>query len=359
LSKRLFLYKKGLRCAKSKRFLKKKGAFMVTLREIAAAAGYSIAVVSRVLSPCPHAGARIAEKTREHISDVALRLGYRPNRVAEFLKRGGSPVIGVYIPDSAETHSGELVKGICLEAGLNSFPLAFFYDATIDGFQRFILETINFRNSGVIVFPAFQFDERIAELVEMYCGHGGRMVMINNLERCTTPGLCSIDIDDFSGGGMVAERLLTRGCRRFLTICNHTFPARHEGFCRKIEFTGKTCEIIASVKEFNAEKVISMLLSMHQNKNNLPIGIFAASDLEAVEIITMLAKCNVKIGRDVLIAGYGNQYLAAHVHPGLTTVIQPFLTAGRNSLTKLSAMIYGKDAESEKLIPELIIRESA
>ena len=73
----------------------------------------------------------------------------------------------------------------------------------------------------------------------------------------------------------------------------------------------------------------------------------------------MLAKCNVKIGRDILIAGYGNQYLAAHVHPGLTTVVQPFLSAGRSALIKFSAMIYGKEAESEKLMPELIIRESA
>lgn len=332
---------------------------MITLREIAAAAGYSIAVVSRVLSPCPHEGARVAEKTREHIRDVALRLGYRPNRTAEFLKRGGSPVIGVYVPDSAEAHPAELVKGICLEAGLNSFPLAFFYDATIDGFQRFIQETINFRNSGVIAFPAFQFDERIAEQVEMYCGHGGRMVMINNPGCDATENLVSIDIDDFSGGAMVAERLLVRGCRRFLTICNQAFPARHDGFCRKVESAGKTPEIIASAKDFNAERIISMLLSMHQNKSNLPVGIFAASDREAVEIITMLAKCNVKIGRDILIAGYGNQYLAAHVHPGLTTVVQPFLSAGRSALIKLSAMIYGKEAESEKLMPELIIRESA
>ncbi|MFA6103102.1 MAG: LacI family DNA-binding transcriptional regulator [Victivallaceae bacterium] len=332
---------------------------MITLREIAAAAGYSIAVVSRVLSPCPHEGARVAEKTREHIRAVALQLGYRPNRAAEFLKRGGSPVIGVYVPDSAGAQPGELVKGICLEAGLNSFPLAFFYDATIDGFQRFILETINFRNSGVIAFPAFQFDERIAELVGMYCGNGGRMVMINNLERCAAAGLVAVDVDDFSGGAMVAERLLVRGSRRFLTISNQMFPARHEGFCRKIEAAGKKPEVIAPVKEFNAERIVAMLLSMHQNKSNLPLGIFAGADPEAVEIITMLAKCNVKIGRDILIAGYGDQYLAAHVHPGLTTVAQPFMTAGRNALNKLSAMIYGKEAESEKLMPELIIRGSA
>ncbi|MEI8246167.1 MAG: LacI family DNA-binding transcriptional regulator [Lentisphaerota bacterium] len=332
---------------------------MITLREIAAAAGYSIAVVSRVLSPCPHEGVRVAEKTREHIRAVALRLGYRPNRAAEFLKRGGSPVIAVYIPDSAEAHPAELVKGVCLEAGLNSFPLSFFYDATIDGFQRFIQEAITFKNSGIIAFPAFPFDERIAELVEMYCGHGGRMVMINGHKYRAAANLVSIDIDDFSGGEMVAERLLVRGCRRFLTICNQAFPARHEGFCRKIESAGKKPEIIASARDFNAEKIISMLLSMHQNKSNLPVGIFAASDREAVEIITMLAKCNVKIGREIMIAGYGNQYLAAHVHPGLTTVIQPFLTAGSSALTKLSAMIYGKEAESEKLMPELIIRDSA
>jgi LacI family transcriptional regulator len=332
---------------------------MITLREIALASGYSIAVVSRVLSPCPHEEARVAEKTRRHIRDVALRLGYRPNRNAEFLKRGGSPVIAVYVPDNADAHPDDLVKGISMEAGLSSFPLSFFYNATNDGFQRFIRESIDFNNSGVIVWPSFQFDKQCAEMVEMYCSHGGRMVIINNYGHCSAKKLISIDIDDFGGGMMAAERLLFRGCRRFLTISNQLFSLRHEGFCRKIEEAGKTPEIIASVKEFDIERIVSMLLTMHQNKSNLPIGIFATSDREAVEILTMLARSNVKIGRDFLIIGYGNQYLAEYVHPGLTTIAMPLFTAGQSAVNKLAALIYRKDTENEKLAPELIIRESA
>jgi LacI family transcriptional regulator len=171
--------------------------------------------------------------------------------------------------------------------------------------------------------------------------------------------LISVDIDDFSGGMMAAERLLFRGCRRFLTISNQLFPLRHEGFCCKIENAGKNPEMIASVREFDIEKIVSMMLAMHQNRSNLPIGIFATSDREAVEILTMLARSNVKIGRDFLSIGYGNQYLAEYVHPGLTTIAMPLFTAGQSAVNKLAALIYRKDTENEKLAPELIIRESA
>ncbi|MHB9139007.1 MAG: LacI family DNA-binding transcriptional regulator [Victivallaceae bacterium] len=332
---------------------------MLTLREIALASGYSIAVVSRVLSSCPHEEARVAEKTRLHIREVALRLGYRPNRGAEFLKRGGSPVIAVYMPDNAEAQPAELIKGISMEAGLNSFPLSFFYNSTNGGFQNFIRESIELNNSGVIACPSFQFDEQVAEMVGMYCDHGGRMVVINNLGRCSAKTLISIDIDDFGGGMMAAERLLFRGCKRFLTFSNQSFPLRHEGFCRKIEETGKTPEVIASIREFDIEKIVSMLLAMHQNKSNMPIGIFATSDREAVEILTMLARSRVKVGRDFLIIGYGNQYLSAHVHPGLTTIALPLFAAGQSAVNKLAALIYKKEAENEQLAPKLIIRESA
>jgi LacI family transcriptional regulator len=340
-------------------FSHKNEGLMLTLREIALASGYSIAVVSRVLSSCPHEEARVAEKTRLHIREVAQRLGYRPNRGAEFLKRGGSPVIAVYMPDIAEAHPAELAKGISMEAGFSSFPLSFFYNSTNDGFQRFIRESIDLNNSGVIACPSFLFDAQVVETVEMYCSHGGRMVMINNFGRCSAEKLISVDIDDFSGGMMAAERLLFRGCRRFLTISNQLFPLRHEGFCCKIENAGKNPEMIASVREFDIEKIVSMMLAMHQNRSNLPIGIFATSDREAVEILTMLARSKVKVGRDFLIIGYGNQYLSAHVHPGLTTVALPLFAAGQSAVSKLAALIYKKDAENEQLAPELIIRESA
>lgn len=53
-----------------------------TLRTVAQEAGFAVTTVSRALAGDP----RIAETTRERVSEVARRLGYVPNRAAQRLR---------------------------------------------------------------------------------------------------------------------------------------------------------------------------------------------------------------------------------------------------------------------------------
>ena len=53
----------------------------VTIKDVAAELGLSITTISRALNGYPDVG----EKTRKRISEVAQKLGYRPNRNAQRL----------------------------------------------------------------------------------------------------------------------------------------------------------------------------------------------------------------------------------------------------------------------------------
>ena len=53
----------------------------VTIKDLAAELGLSITTISRALNGYPDVG----EKTRKRISEVAQKLGYRPNRNAQRL----------------------------------------------------------------------------------------------------------------------------------------------------------------------------------------------------------------------------------------------------------------------------------
>ena len=118
---------------------------MVKLSEIANESGFSIPMVSRVLSPKPHKGACVAEKTRKHIEAVAKRMGYRPNRNAEFLKRGKNPVIGCFLPSRADSLLAKLMKGIGEEAEKQNFPLSFYFDITQESYLDFIKNQKNIK----------------------------------------------------------------------------------------------------------------------------------------------------------------------------------------------------------------------
>ena len=89
---------------------------MITLKKIAAETGYSISLVSRVLSPKPGQASYVSASTRKIILQATERLNYRPNRSAEFLRKGKAPVIGVFLPDSADDLIADLVVGLSEKA---------------------------------------------------------------------------------------------------------------------------------------------------------------------------------------------------------------------------------------------------
>ena len=324
---------------------------MVKLSEIAKESGFSIPVVSRVLSPKPHKDARVAEKTREHIQAVAKRMGYRPNRNAEFLKRGQNPVIGCFLPSRADSLLAQLVKGISEEAEKNNFPLAFYFDTTKDSYLEFIERSRKSKNCGIITYPYFKLDTEAEAVISNYQKNGGKIVLIEGgsshwqWHNCT-----SVSVDHYYGGKLAAEHFLKQNIKNFFTHEYKYLPERISGFTEAVEKTGEKVEVSESFNNL-IEKV--------KTTKTYPIGVYLPSDTEAVKMICELQQNNVEVGKDVLIIGYDDLYLSQHISPALTTISQPFTEVSKIAVQKLVAGIYGSQAKSTLIKPELIIRRSA
>lgn len=69
----------------------------VTAADVARSLGLSRATVGYVLNDTP--GQTISERTRQRVLAEATRLGYRPHRAAQDLRRGSSRVVLVVLPD--------------------------------------------------------------------------------------------------------------------------------------------------------------------------------------------------------------------------------------------------------------------
>ncbi|MFV1876192.1 LacI family DNA-binding transcriptional regulator [Nioella sp.] len=83
-------------------------AAKVTIVEVAAKAGVSVATASRVLGNYGYAGA----KTRERVEAVASELGYRPNKLARGLITGQTRTIGVIAGDISSPFYAAVLRGI-------------------------------------------------------------------------------------------------------------------------------------------------------------------------------------------------------------------------------------------------------
>src|SRR5512142_1617513 len=87
------------------------GGSMVTMRDIARESGFAIATVSIVLNDAPLAR-YMSKQTKEHIKEVARRLGYTPNQLARSLRGTRARSVGVMVFDVTDPFCTLVIRGI-------------------------------------------------------------------------------------------------------------------------------------------------------------------------------------------------------------------------------------------------------
>ena len=99
-----------------------RGGHAVTMRDVAKAAGVSVATVSHVVND--KAGVRIGEDARRRVHEAVAQLGYRPNVLAKTLSRGSSRFIGLVADAIATTpFAGQIIHGAQDEAWKHGYVL--------------------------------------------------------------------------------------------------------------------------------------------------------------------------------------------------------------------------------------------
>lgn len=327
---------------------------MATLADVAALAGCSVSVVSRVLRPKDSGSDRIAPATRDRVREAAAKLGYRPNRTAEFLKYGRVPEIGVFLPRFDNSLILDIVRG-CSEAAREAgFPLSFFFDQEVDNFSRFMHDTIGRKNCGIITCaPELELAGESFKLISNYCDAGGFLVLIDNCERefVCNERAAKVIVDDEYGGFLAAQRLLESNCEKFFIQAPRR--PRAYGFIKGIEGAGK--EVIWLPKGDQAtEELFTMLMNC-----STTAGVFCSSDRLAIKLYSKLAGVGEMPGNRIKLIGYDDTYNSDVLSPALTSIRQPFFESGFLAVKYLLNMIYDQPVEPEILKPVLIGRQTA
>jgi DNA-binding LacI/PurR family transcriptional regulator len=320
---------------------------MVTLKDIAEKAGVTVSVVSRALNPRPDKHARVAPDTKAKIEAVSRELGFRRNRGAEFLKRGKSPVIQVYLPPRTSTLVAELMYGMAEAAEQEDFSLSFSYGSCSDSYVRFLTGAVQNRSCGVLshhhyLEPGF-WTGLNPDMVSSI-----RMVSLNPRETLPA-GFCSVSLGYREAGEMAAKRLVERGCASLAVIGRA--PLRTNGFMAAAQTALKSA---VSFTPSDLDNLIAWIRDAPR-----PVGIFALNDILAMKVIHRLSGEHIRIPDEVRVIGHDNQDFAPHVNPPLTTIRQEYREEGRESLRMLVRLIYGETVQSKTISPTLVSRESA
>lgn len=323
---------------------------MATIKDLARELELSPSVVSRALNPHPDANARVAPETRQRVEEAAARLGYRRNRIAEFMQRGKAATFGVFIPDFSNRLVADLMFGISEQAAEYGFPLNFYPGMSEEAYRRFISGNLANPCSGIISYP-YRIDESalLRELLVSYQAGGGKVLLLNTVGSATVPALA---MDEEAGGRLAAEALLAHGCAAYLV--NDNFPARRKGFVAALRQAGSE-RPVATFSRDEAEAALRKAAADY----GCPLGVFSVTDADAMAFLSLFRHLGLSVGREVFLIGYDDLALTALTDPPLTTIHQPFREQGRRAVEKLVSLIYGHREESELIAPRLVRRLSA
>jgi LacI family transcriptional regulator len=327
-----------------------------TIREVAGAAGVSIATVSRVINGRPD----VAPATRDRVLGAVRELGFSGNRSARSLVGGRTFLVGVTLPLVEAEYFSRIVAGAVDEL----------YDHDVQ----------------VVLGPTLHLRDRAATLLARFAGgatDGGLLILpeesneeLRALQRAGYPfvvidplepvdeGIPSVSATNALGGRAATEHLLSLGHRRIGAITGVpdwlASVERLNGYRSALAAAGAVADPALVVESDWAveggEAAAALLLDLPDP----PTAVFAFNDNMAIGALRAARARALSVPADFSVVGFDDSELATAATPALTTVRQPLAEMGRMAVTLLLRLLENRRGErmSIELQTRLIVRDS-
>ncbi|MGI5238267.1 LacI family DNA-binding transcriptional regulator [Dactylosporangium sp. CA-139066] len=329
----------------------------VTIRDVAAQTGLSIATVSRVLN----GRANVAPETRDRVLQAMGGLGRRAPR-----RRGaGVPKAdnGVYVrcPYVLTDYFGLIVSAITESLDLHGMHAV--VDAGESAWRRTeVLPTLTGWpqvTGAILILPP----EPEADL-ERLRDQGFPFVVVD--PRTAPPrNIAAVSAANFAGARRLMAHLVELGHRRVGVLGGPpdwtAMSDRMAGYTAPLVAVGvyPAPELLRTVTDPTVEAgraTAGELLDLAER----PTALVAFNDKMAVGALQAAAERGLRVPEDLSVAGFDDIDVSRATHPQLTTVRQPLGEMGRMAVSLLQRMLTGHelDALHVELATELVIRGS-
>jgi LacI family transcriptional regulator len=321
-----------------------------TITDVAAAAGVSVATVSKAVN----GRYGVASETVDRVLAVVAELGYESSLIASSMRSRRTGVIGVLVADF-EPFSAEILKGVGKALHESRYDLLAYSGSrgTADGWERRSLS----RLSGTLIDGAIMVTPTVVNV--------GAEVPLVAIDPHTGPAdLPTVECDSFGGALQATRHLLELGHFRIGFIAGRpdlrSSIARDAGYRRALTDAGLPVDpALVGSGSYRQDAVRVAALEMLRRPNR-PTAIFAANDISAMEIVKVAAEIGLDVPRDLSIIGFDDVPEASKSTPALSTVRQPMQTLGAEAARMLLDLMDGKTPPQThvKLPTRLVARDT-
>jgi LacI family transcriptional regulator len=264
--------------------------------------------------------------------------------------------IGVVTQSIDSPFYGPALRGIEDEldsAGYSPLFVSAHWDPTTEG--RCIDVLRSRRVDGLIVLNGRLSDQALKNAAK----HLPIVVTGRNIKGA---GLFALNFDNFAGGVLATEHLISLGHRKIAFISgNAAHPDANErlrGYTTALKNAGIPFDANLVVPgDYQVESGLAATDLLLASRRKFT-AIFCANDQMAYGAALSLHRKGLRTPEDVSLIGFDDIYHSLYVAPPLSTIHQPAYEMGRLTASSILQMLAGNKPTAAMPAPELIIRES-
>lgn len=328
-----------------------------SIREVAAQAGVSVGTVSNVLNRPD----LVSTSTRDRVHAAIEDLGFVRNESARQLRAGRSRTLGLVVHNVGNPYFTDLSRGVDTAADAAGLAVVLCNsDGTTAREERYLSVLEEQRVQALIITPIGVSDSRLTQLQR----RGMAVVLLDQQSR--RADLCSVCVDDVTGGDLAASHLVTAGHRRVAYVAGPSAAKgcrdRRDGALRafrRAQLPESAMTVLGhpDLTVASGQDAGRRLLAMQSR----PTGVFCANDLLAIGVMRAVLGAGLKVPRDMAIVGYDDIDFAQSAAVPLTSVRQPRGLLGRTAAELALHEINEPERHKHRHVifqPELVARES-
>lgn len=333
---------------------------VVTINEVAAAAGVSIRTASRVLNESP----KVNAETRARVREVIRELNFVPNLRARALASNKSLMLGFVHDDPNAEIADQMQRGIfgeCIKHGyeLLVHPCDHRSPDVTENVMSFVRRS---RVDGVIIIAPVSENEKLARALR---DHGTPVV-----------GVAAVPLEHFGmmivsrerdASALIAEHLVKLGHRKLGFISGPRVLCaareRQEGFVSSLDRHGihirpdHICE-----GDWSFESGVACAKKVLRSRDR-PTAIYASNDRMAAGVLKAAAEAGIQVPADLSVVGFDDSFFSRVLTPALTTINRPIAKIGERAaewlLTGKNASVSGTGESLSRFFDlKLTVRES-
>jgi DNA-binding LacI/PurR family transcriptional regulator len=325
---------------------------VITLKDIALAAGVDKSTVSRALND----QGNISTEKRRQICELAASMGYVPNESAKILAGKSARTVGVILPEiDCNYYSGVVgaletklrEKGYSILIGQSGFD----FDNEIHFLKLFAQKKVD----GIIfdLYNKKKFEESYDDIKRFL---KIPLVIIETGIELSSHDV--IEIDQRHGIKLAIEHLFSSGAKSIGFISEYLSSSDKLPLFRKImiEHGLKAEDRYIKIGDQRLEEGGYLRMSELITQGDLPDAVFVSYDTMAQGCLNALYENGIRVPDDIMIVGFENIRESLYFNPPLTTISPPLLLMAQMAVERILKV--GGKPEHTVLKPEIVIRRS-